>query len=71
MEQLGNKRKEEIEQSVVHGGNKSSKKVFTILFSLLVYGELECDPCSIMQGKMGRIDGVKHQEYKRRTGLDR
>lgn len=71
MEQLGNKRKEEIEQSVVHRGNRVPKKCLLFCFHVLVYGALECDPCSIMEGKMGRIDGVKHWEYKRRTGLDR
>lgn len=42
--------------------------MFTSLFSLASGGGLECDPCSIMQGKMGKIDGIKHSEYKRRTG---
>ena len=69
MEQLGNKRKEEIDQSVVHRGNRVPKKCSLLCFHLLVYGGFECDPCSIMQGKMGKIDGIKHSEYKRRTGL--
>ena len=68
MEQL-DKRKEEIGQSVVHIGNKVPKKYLHLCLHLLMNGELECDPCLIMQGKMGRIDGVKHWEYKRRTGL--